>query len=102
LLPILPGKFLFVVEIITSLSCALPIVSIGPPRHAAQEDCAITQPDFSNISFIDTPEIVSSSSCAATAVLAGTINVGILTSFPNKSFAAETKSLSLPPVQEPI
>ena len=38
LLPILPGKFLLVVEIIDSPSVALPTVSIGPPKHAAHED----------------------------------------------------------------
>ena len=61
LLPILPGKFLLVVEIITSLSFALPTVSEGPPRQAAHEDCAITHPAFSNISFKDIPFIVSTS-----------------------------------------
>jgi hypothetical protein len=36
LLPILPGKFLFVVEITVSPSTERPNVSVGPPRHAAQ------------------------------------------------------------------
>jgi hypothetical protein len=48
--PIRPGKFLFVVEIQTSLPPRRPNVSGGPPRHAAQDAPPdIFAPALSNI-----------------------------------------------------
>ena len=100
--PILPGKFLFVVEITTSSACVLPNVSTGPPRQAAHEGGPILHPAFWNISRQVSPSIFIFSNASFTFTVEGTINVSIATFLPYKILAAATKSVVFPPVHDPI
>ena len=100
--PILPGKLRLVVEMQTSAPFSLPNVSSGPPRHAPQLAFPIRQPASSKIDLSALPFHFVSFSPRAMSVVAGTMKVSTAVFFPYRIFAAARKSVSLPPVHEPM
>ncbi len=71
--PILPGKFLFVDEIHTSMPFKRPNVSEGPPKQAAQDESPMRQPASSKICITVLSFTFIDRICFATSVVAGTI-----------------------------
>ena len=59
-------------------------------------------PAFSNISMQVSPSIIIFERASSTFTVDGTINVSIATFLPFSIFAAATKSVVFPPVQEPM
>src|SRR5579871_1172388 len=97
-----PGKLRLVVlmQLIGWLS--RPKVSLGPPRQAAHEGGPTLAPADRNTSSSVLPPTFSDFRPAATSLVAGTTKVSILTLLSLRIRAAARKSVSLPPVQEPM
>ena len=101
--PIRPGKLRLVVEMQTSGPLMRPKVSAGPPRHAAHEaSIEIVQPASSKIESSVRPSSFSVRIACEISVVAGTRNVLTATFCPRMTCAALTKSVSFPPVHEPM
>src|SRR5579875_904376 len=97
-----PGKLRLVVLMQLKGSLSRPKVSLGPPRQAAQDGGPTLAPADRNTSSRVFPSIFSVFRPAATSLVAGTTNVSILTLLFLRICAAARKSVSLPPVQEPM
>ena len=97
-----PGKLRFVVLMQLIGVFNRPKVSLGPPRQAAHDGSPIFAPAAKNTSSRVCPSHISVFSALAISVVAGTTKVSILTVLSLRIFAAARKSVSLPPVQEPI
>src|ERR1700751_4343276 len=98
-----PGKFRFVALIQVNGAFSRANVSVGPPRHAAQDAFSvIVTPASTNTSQTDfVSQRVSFSACT-TSEVPGSPYVSILTLRPLTTLANAKKSLALPPVHEPI
>ena len=98
-----PGKLRFValMHLMPDLLMR-PNVSTGPPRQAAQPAFSvICTPAFTSTSqMVVLPQYVDCKSRTISGV-AGTPKVSITTFLPRNTRANSTKSLVLPPVQEP-
>src|SRR5262249_40846596 len=100
--PMRPGKFRLVVLMQLIGAFKRPNVSLGPPKHAAQDGWPILAPAERNTSSSDWPFRLSCLRPVAVSLVAGTMNVSILTDLPLSRRAAARKSVILPPVQEPM
>src|SRR5436305_10919124 len=96
-----PGKLRLVVLMQLMGSLSRPNVSLGPPKHAAQEGGPILAPADKNTSSSVWPLRRSLLRLAAISLVAGTTNVSMRTLLPLSTFAAARKSVILPPVHEP-
>src|SRR5438874_1727482 len=97
-----PGKLRLVVLMQLIAGLSRPKVSLGPPRQAAHDGSPILAPADRNTSSSVWPLRLSDFRALAISLVAGTTKVSILTVCPLRIFAAARKSVSLPPVQDPI
>src|SRR5262249_17780565 len=102
LCPMRPGKLRFVVLIQLSGAFSRPNVSLGPPRHAAHDGWPVLAAAARKMSSRLWPFSFSDLRPAAISLVAGTTNVSMRTLWPLRIFAAARKSVSLPPVHEPM
>ena len=102
-LPMRPGKFRFVALMHFNRVLARPNVSSGPPRHAAQPAFSVIRtPASTSTCQMDFAPSFTARKSFTTCVVAGTPKVSMATLRPLTMRANATKSLVLPPVQEPI
>src|SRR6516225_12181164 len=97
-----PGKLRLVVLMQLIGLFSRPKVSLGPPRHAAQDGGPTFAPADRKTSSSVWPFRRSAFRPAATSLVAGTTKVSIWTLLPLSTAAAARKSVSLPPVHEPM
>src|SRR5207245_781284 len=101
LCPMRPGKLRLVVLMQLSAWLSRPKVSLGPPKHAAQDGSPSLAPADKKTSSSVWPFSISVFNPLAISLVAGTMKVSIWTVRPLRMRAAARKSVIFPPVQEP-